>query len=129
MKKIFEIFIPVKPKPKQSVRIGRYGMYQPKEIVQYIKDISTKLQENFNSEILDCPVGLEIIFYYPLRKKDKKPNLHTNRPDIENLVKPVMDSMKKIIFSDDSLVCYLKLLKLRAKKTGIKIKVFKLTKD
>jgi Holliday junction resolvase RusA-like endonuclease len=37
--------------------------------------------------------------------KDGSPELHISKPDIDNLVKFVLDSLNKVYFKDDSQIC------------------------
>ena len=68
------------------------------------------------SEPLTKPLYLALVFYFKRPKshyrtgrykhllKDKAPEYHTTKPDIDNLVKFVADSLNKVFYEDDSQV-------------------------
>ena len=69
-------------------------------------------------EPFECQVELTVRFYFSRPKshygtgknskrlKASAPNFHTKKPDIDNLVKFVLDSLNKIYWRDDSQVYF-----------------------
>jgi len=88
----------------------------------------------------NCPIMLSIKFYMPIPKSySKKARLnivtngfiHTKRPDIDNLVKLILDSLNGVCWVDDSQIILLNVMKLYAAtedpRTEIKVKEWKTT--
>jgi Holliday junction resolvase RusA-like endonuclease len=83
------------------------------------------------SEPLVGPVELHIDFYMPRPKshstkkglRPAAPNWHTQKPDIDNLEKAVMDALTQIgMWSDDSQVCVKQTTKFwSSEKSGARI--------
>lgn len=78
---------------------------------------------------LDTPQSVEVLFSFPYTADDKRKKRvgyvpHSKRPDLDNLVKLLMDAMtasKWIV--DDSIVTRLCVTKVRSAKVGIGINV------
>ena len=58
---------------------------------------------------LDGPLSITIDFYLPRPQKISGPRypnpgpvIHTKTPDLDNLIKAVLDGMNKVVFKDDS---------------------------
>ena len=49
------------------------------------------------------PIALTVSFLLERAKSNKKPH-HTQKPDLDNLVKTVLDSLNGLAFDDDSQV-------------------------
>lgn len=73
------------------------------------------------ARLMSCPVRIELIFFMGTPKKHKKffdrtgklPH-HTNKPDVDNLVKAVKDALRGIMYNDDSQIYDLKAQKFYA---------------
>ena len=90
-------------------------------------DPSSEKKETFASILqgqapetpITSPIALELIFYMPRPKahygtgakseclKDTAPEMQSSKPDIDNLVKFVQDSLNGIFYKDDALICHL----------------------
>lgn len=115
------IIIPGTPIPKQSVRMGRHGAFQPTELVYAKKKIKSDIQVQLPKGFLpwEGPVQINrICFVYEYLKghsKKEKEQYNTtgkvlykvSRPDFDNLCKLPLDCMTDIIYKDDSQICYL----------------------
>ena len=64
-------------------------------------------------EVFECPVGARIHAFLPIppswgkRKKELALSgdvLPTTKPDVDNLIKSVIDGLNKIVFLDDSYI-------------------------
>lgn len=66
--------------------------------------------------IAEQPISINITFFMPIPKAKHKHNLqltpHTSRPDIDNLIKFILDACNNIIYSDDALISKLTAQKL-----------------
>ena len=69
--------------------------------------------QQYRGAPLDCPITLRAVFVLPrpkakvwkTRAMPREP--HTAKPDAENIVKALLDSLSRVVFRDDSLVCVL----------------------
>lgn len=107
------LVIPGEPRGKARPRVTQYGTYTPKatrDREAYIK----KLWQADGAKKIAYPdqgVELEVIAYFPVRKSWSKATrqylsgkLHTKRPDLDNVVKLVLDALNGGPFPDDGCV-------------------------
>lgn len=106
---IFEIScVPI---PKARPRLGRFGVYTPQKSSEFDTALSYYLR-SCNIRIEKEEVAIFSVFRLPAPKSwTKKKYLdmlgksHLQKPDVDNLQKQVLDSMKKaLIFEDDCQV-------------------------
>lgn len=125
----FSVRIPPKAKSRHRTAGGRaytdknqvkweqaFGLYAMQEI---------RLGGGLQNKPLDEPVALVVHFVLPrpkrlLRKKDPDGQVaHTSKPDLDNLVKSVMDSLNHIsLWCDDKVVTQIWASKAYAEKEG-----------
>lgn len=114
-----------KQRPKLTTRCGFARAYTPKatrEFETIIQDAIKRIMKERNYELIDkeIPLDVEINFNFKLpnvSNKKKKMLEYTpvmKRPDIDNLVKSVLDSMNGVVFQDDCQVITLTAGKLYA---------------
>ena len=61
---------------------------------------------------LEGPVMVELWFIMPRPKSLKKNAIwHMKKPDIDNLIKGILDACKGLLWNDDGQVCKLEVLK------------------
>jgi Holliday junction resolvase RusA-like endonuclease len=103
-KRIYDIFIQGQPKAQPRTRKGKYGnIYNPDAADGWKKTIQGYFLQKRKDTILG-PVSLDVDFFFYSEKHKEGP--HTIKPDIDNLMKAVMDSIKDIaIYKDDCQVC------------------------
>lgn len=109
---MIEFTIPGNPiplsRPRTWVRGGRSVTYNPQQkLIDQIKDCLRA----FKIEMIDKPIEIKILFYmqvpssYSLKKqKEMMDQPHVKRPDIDNLIKFILDAMNGIILKDDSMI-------------------------
>ena len=118
------------PTPQGRPRVTRFVTYDPMapQKKQFLKSILNQLP----SEPLKTPLVVKINFYFKRPKshynskgklKRFAPLRHTSRPDIDNLLKFVLDALNKHLYVDDSQIISLIGRKLYAEKEGIEIYV------
>ena len=132
MTKIFEMNINIKPVPASRPRVTKFGTY----IANPYKDYKATLKaliliDKTRKEISEKPIFLRTYFTFEKPKswsqiKKSNANYHTSKPDTDNLVKAVKDSLSGIIYKDDSQVSYLDAHKLYGEKNNIFVEVFEL---
>lgn len=70
------------------------------------------------TELLSGPLSLEAVFSFAIpasrMKKVKDGNPHTQRPDLDNCEKAVMDALNKNLYADDSQICVKRTAKIWA---------------
>lgn len=105
----FKFIIPIDPVPWKRPGQSRWGRYDLQKAVKnqyraiFARDMGNHLP-------LTGSVHLVIVFHMPIPKSLPKKDWegwHRKKPDIDNLVKLVLDSMNGICFLDDSQVCLL----------------------
>jgi len=106
---IFEFYILTAPKPKGRPRFARRGnfvsTYSDPKTKAYEQMLKTALSEKWDQLALpkDIPLKVEIVFYMQAPKK-RTSFYPTNRPDLDNLLKSILDAMNGVIFEDDSSI-------------------------
>ena len=126
---VVNLYLNQKPQPKQSVRFshGRGAYADPKKKL-YVSNLAASLSPYAERFKYDCAVRVDVIFCFPLRKSDKVPSgnfiLMEQRPDIDNLSKPLLDALTLSgMLSDDSKVVSESLTKIRYEHVGIVLRI------
>lgn len=107
----YEFAIPGKPYPLKRARRMKFGgMFDPKENVD-AKRIVAQIARLVIKSPLDGPVILSAVFLFERPKshygkvlKESAPIYHTQRPDVDNLIKTVLDGLNGIAWGDDAQV-------------------------
>lgn len=76
----------------------------------------------------DGPVSVQMCFTFQRPKKPKKGSTDfvTKRPDIDNLMKAVLDGVNGVIFEDDRQVCEVKASKVFDDRSRVDVSVWRL---
>jgi crossover junction endodeoxyribonuclease RusA len=114
---MIEYTIPGTPRPQGSKKhVGRGIMI---ESSKYIADwrafarLKAEIAMREHAMIRKPhPVAIEVVFYFDRPKshsttkglRDTAPTRHTSKPDIDKLLRALLDSMTGIVFEDDSQV-------------------------
>ena len=120
----FEIFIPMQPVAKARARVTKSGYaFTPKKTLQAEHDIKYWIvQEHPKRFDKETALALYIEFYFVKPKSAPKNRCFpTTKPDLDNLVKLVCDSMNKIVYHDDSQIIDLYVKKRYSSEEGIQI--------
>ena len=138
-----EIVINGEPKAQKRHRYRRAS----KRIISYDpskKDkqaLAKQLAASMTSQPLAEDVHMMIAFYMPRPKshyrsgkfshllKEDVPKLHKFRPDIDNLLKLVMDAATGVLWTDDALVSWILAKKEYSEKPRIELDVWDPKKD
>lgn len=122
------------PVPQKRPRFRRTEKYvqtydpQSQEKEQY----RWQLRSQFRNKPLTVPLEMDVIFYMPIpkatsfvRKKLMIANTmhHMKRPDIDNLMKYILDCMNGIVFQDDAQIWSIRAQKIYAESPGTLIKI------
>lgn len=109
---IWEVSLYLKPKPKQSVRMGSGHGYVPPTLARYLAKLRGLMEKSRPPEPFCGPLELEVIFIYPFNKSESKERCERGwymkdvRPDLDNLEKPLDALVKAKIIKDDSCIVH-----------------------
>ncbi len=110
-KKIYTFHISGRPTALQRPRITRYGAYDPQQAKK--EEAALELRHQRKDEglrlPLEGPLKLVLTFYMPLSSVAKRLGFrqldpHFKRPDIDNLIKYVLDVGNKVLWKDDATI-------------------------
>lgn len=127
---LFEIFIPITPRP-WTVKRGKH-FYNTN--VDYIAQVKKLLRSAFKTNPYDCPIMCSFVHYLPIpRSVSKRQQIkyvsgempHLKRPDTTNLNKQIEDCLTGIVFKDDRQVVKIKGYKRYGVSTGTLIEVYR----
>ena len=99
----YRLEINTRPIPKARPRLSKFAVYTPKKTADYEKLIAFEWKKKYKNLILKNAVKLDLVFVFKKAKSCKK-TLHTQRPDIDNLLKSILDGLNKVAFVDDCQV-------------------------
>lgn len=120
-----------KPMGKQRARSTSFGkMYTPVTTVQYENLIKMTYGELKRDMIQEGSIHLSIeaLMPIPISWSKKKQNssigrMCTNRPDVDNIAKIVMDALNGIAWKDDSQVAVLLIVKRYSEQPRLKVRI------
>ncbi|OFX03306.1 MAG: hypothetical protein A3E78_12280 [Alphaproteobacteria bacterium RIFCSPHIGHO2_12_FULL_63_12] len=98
------------PRPKQSARFANGRVISIVAARALLKAWTASIKKagtawaRAGNVPLDGALRCDIDFYFATPKAERHGKPHTHRPDIDNLAKAALDSMRGIVFSDDSKV-------------------------
>lgn len=102
--------IPGRPVPKQRPRVVKGHAYTPKETLEFEKHVALRYKIA-GGKMLKGPVTVEITAMYQVPKswsKKKKEAAeeqpHTQKPDLDNIIKSVLDGLNGVAWEDDAQV-------------------------
>lgn len=110
-----------KGRPRFSNFRGFVRTYTPQKTLDFEQEVKKQLLEQYKGLPLNGALKMEITFYFGIpksysRKKikelEKNLFLHTNKPDVDNLIKSFCDASNGILWDDDKQVCIIKASKL-----------------
>jgi len=107
---MIDIIIYGKPVGKARPRFGRSKnggvvTYTPRETKNYEQAVATLAQcAMLGKDMLEGPVKVTIAAYFEHKSKT---GYHISRPDLDNIVKAILDGLNGVVFSDDAVVACL----------------------
>lgn len=63
-----------------------------------------QLKSQHHQPIITCPIHMNIAFFFEASTKHPEKSYHCQKPDLDNLVKWLLDNASGIIFKDDAQV-------------------------
>lgn len=119
------------PKAQKRHRTGRGFNYDPSESDK--GDFKAQALEHKPDEPIRTAVELHLVFMYPFQKGwiKKDGNIpvkyicmpRTKRPDLDNLLKFVMDALNGVYWIDDAVIAKVTMEKTYSIKPGIRLKI------
>lgn len=107
----YTIEINTRPTPKARPRLSKFAVYTPKKTTNYENLIAYEWKRRYKDLILKGAIKLDLLFCFKKAKSCKK-DYHTQRPDIDNLEKAILDGLNKVAFVDDCQVVEMKSQKI-----------------
>ena len=116
---MIHLIVPDTPLPAQSVRLGKWGAYNPRS--QQKKSVQKLLSTQYLGEPMKGEFIVDMVFYFepPKSVSEKKRKLmlenvikHTVKPDRDNLSKFLNDCLQDVVIANDSMIWDGKLTKL-----------------
>lgn len=113
----FTLFISGQPVPKGRPRMSRYGgVYTPKRTQEAEENIASvvalAMRKQGITEPFDGPCKIEVRFYMRRSSKNKNTVFNTQRPDLDNLEKLLLDACSNMLWYDDSQVVWVEAVKM-----------------
>ena len=99
---MIHLIVNLKPIPKERPRFGKGHVYTPSKTAKYESHIKM-LAKAMIDEPYSGPVEVRLVFNF-IKAKSSKKEMHTQRPDIDNLQKCVLDSLNGVAYLDDCQV-------------------------
>ena len=93
----------IEPVPKGRPRVTRYATFTPKKTLVFEKEIAHLARTYYTKKPLEGHLAVLLKFYLK-RGKTVKIQYPTVKPDIDNLIKSVLDPLNGIIWGDDSQI-------------------------
>lgn len=117
-----------------AVRMTRRGKFTSKSAQRYLsyKDAIKwhVLSQVKQREPLEGPLSVDVLFCMPIpqswsKKKQRESvgEYHMKKPDADNLIKGVFDSLNKLVWQDDNQVAKMSAMKLYAEVPMIEVRV------
>ncbi len=110
-------------------RFGKDNVYDSQKREKLIVGIDLRNQHE-GEDPYDGPIHMEITFFMPMpnswsdkKKRDTLGTYHHLRPDIDNLVKFILDSANAVLFKDDAIVASINTHKVYSSKPHTKITI------
>ncbi|MEG0409311.1 MAG: RusA family crossover junction endodeoxyribonuclease [Bacilli bacterium] len=126
------------PKGKGRPKFTRQGnfvrAYTPKETLSYEQLVKFSYLEacNNNSQVLVGEVSMSIDAYFQIPKSTSKKlkkimieeeKYHIKKPDIDNIIKSILDGLNGVAFADDNQVCRIMATKRYAEVPRVEIEI------
>lgn len=108
-----KLTIPGIPVSKGRPRVGKWGTYTPEKTVNYENLVKYCYMEQGQERKLDGPLRMDVCFFFPIPKSvsnkksldmDKGVIKHTKKPDLDNCIKAIADSLNGFAYEDDSQI-------------------------
>ncbi len=111
--KLVSFTVSGKPQGKARPRFSPHGVYTPQTTKAYEEKIANAYREVAEDVFFSGPVCLMVIAVFPIPKSwtiEKKGHamageIIPGKPDIDNILKVVLDGLNGVAYDDDATVC------------------------
>lgn len=130
------IIIPIEPveqqRPRATSQGGHVRVYDPPKVRRFKQDVAKFVKQQPLPKFEDKELSVQIKFFRKIQKSLTKKerelrlsNVHRpkTRPDIDNLVKSLLDALNGLIWDDDAKIVHLEADKLYSEQPRIEIEV------
>ena len=130
MKKIVSFFVEGVPVAKARPRLGRHGVYTPTKTKVWERIVQVSAIESKRVKLITTPIEARLTFYMPMPKtkaiqRKIQDGIHQKRPDLDNLIKSILDPLNNLIYKDDALVYSITAEKIYGfGKVGVDVKLW-----
>ena len=112
---MLDLILPLKPQAKERPRVVKGRAYTPQSTRSFEESIRT-LTAHLSP--ITTPIAIRVVFIYPRLKstplKQSERRYKHTRPDIDNLLKALLDGCQGTVFVDDSQIVHLTSAKMYA---------------
>jgi Holliday junction resolvase RusA-like endonuclease len=130
---MIKLFIPIIPMGAvRTTQKQKFVDERAKRYHTYKQQIAFLAKQHIRTPS-NCPILAEITFYMPMpqswsqKKKDRyNGSIHRSKPDIDNLIKGLFDSLNKIAWKDDNQVYEVHCKKMYSYNPGIGIEIWEM---
>jgi Holliday junction resolvase RusA-like endonuclease len=115
----------IDPVAKGRPRFARGRAYTPKKTHDFERQVKSMAREQYRNGPMAGPlkVVVEIYIKRPKSVSEKKRPYPVVKPDVDNLVKSVLDPLNGVIYVDDSQIIELSVVKLYSQIGSIGVKI------
>lgn len=115
--------IPRTSAQEKGVRIvrGRPMFYTKSKVLEVERLYSMMIRTHKPERPLKGAIKVKVLFIYPVKKPHKNGEPKQTRPDVDNMVKVLLDSITKsgAYWNDDGQICDLRIIKRYGEPSGI----------
>ena len=120
------------PVGKGRPRLGRYSTYTPEKTKNYEEYVKLCYMNKYNIKQTptEKPLKAKITAFFEVpasysnkKKKELIGQPHTKRPDIDNIVNIILDSLNKLAYKDDNQIAKLEVEKLYGEEEKIILEI------
>jgi Holliday junction resolvase RusA-like endonuclease len=132
MKLIYSANLPVRPQSKQSTRFfndknnGKLRSCTDPKKANYVRTLSNLARVHKKNAKSEKPLALTVTFKF---KHSKKRGYRAAGADLDNLLKPLKDSMNKIIYKDDKQIVSVMASKFYSEEDSIEVLIHELPRE
>ncbi len=102
-------------------KTGGVVTYTPQKTRDYERALKSFAQvAMIGKTVLEGPVKVTITAYFSHKTKT---GWHVSRPDLDNIIKAVLDALNEVVFDDDAAVCELVAVKKYDNEERVEVQV------
>jgi Holliday junction resolvase RusA-like endonuclease len=108
------------PQSKQSCAFAKRKGYTPKEKKAYVETLRVLAMVNRPDRRFRGPVRMSVEFHF-LKKSQTLISYRIDDPDLDNMLKPLKDSLAGVVYENDNQVVSIEAKKFDGPWEGIKV--------